>query len=232
MITSIMQPYFLPYLGYFQLIELSDVFVVYDNIQYTKKGWINRNRFLLNETPSVFTVPVKRDSHLLDINRRYLIDDYLKYNKKTLNKISQSYKNAPNFKKTMPLIESIFLYNQSNNLFDFIYNSILEVIKHLNIKTKIIKSSEISIENSNLKSAERVIDLCKLLKTNTYVNPIGGIDLYDKNYFSQNNINLLFHKMDDIDYHQFSKNFEPYLSIIDLMMFTDVEPFLKKYTII
>ena len=85
--VAIMQPYFLPYLGYLQLIKSVDIFVVYDTIQYTKKGWINRNRYLSNNNPSMFSIPIKKDSDYLDINQRVLSDNYLDYNKKTLRKL-------------------------------------------------------------------------------------------------------------------------------------------------
>ena len=105
---AIMQPYFLPYIGYYQLINAVDTFIVYDNIKYTKKGWINRNRFLFNGRDETFTIPLKNDSDYLDIYQRSLSKDYLIYNRKTLRKIEQSYRKAPNFDTVFPIIEEIF----------------------------------------------------------------------------------------------------------------------------
>ena len=231
MTISIMQPYFLPYLGYFQLIDASDVFVIYDNIQYTKKGWINRNRFLFENKPTTFTLPIKKDSHLLNINERILVNDYITNNKKILKKVKISYKNSKNFNKVFPLLEEIFLF-ESNNLFDFILNSLEKITNYLEIDTKIVLSSHINDINHNLKSQERVINICKSLNTKTYINPIGGTDLYDRTYFKKHGIDLMFHRIDEIFYEQNTKEFIPYLSIIDTLMMTDCKEKLKEYRLL
>lgn len=218
-----MQPYFLPYLGYFQLIQAVDTFVIYNNIQYTKKGWINRNRFLMNNVPHIFTIPLKNDSDFLNINQRFLAKDYLKYNKKTLRKIESSYKKSPNFNKTYEILEKIFLFDESDNLFDFVFNSINCLTRYLDIKTNIIKSSDVIGDVPSLKSKHRVINLCTCLSATDYINPIGGVDLYDKDEFSKSNINLRFHKINNISYPQFNNYHTPYLSILDVLMFNDVK---------
>ncbi len=103
--TAIMQPYFLPYLGYFQLISAVDRFVVYDTIQFTKKGWINRNQMLLNGTATMFSVPVKKDSDYLDVVDRHVADSFDPA--KLCNQISGAYRKAPEFDATMPFVEDI-----------------------------------------------------------------------------------------------------------------------------
>lgn len=230
--VGIMQPYFLPYLGYLQLIKSVDKFIVYDTIQYTKKGWINRNRYLSNNQPTLFSIPIKKDSDYLDINQRYLADDYLSYNKKTLRKLEQSYKKAPNFDKVFPLISEMFLFDKSNNLFDFIFNSLQLLTNYLEIKTPLIKSSEIVGDDTTLKSKNRVVNLCKQLSADEYINPIGGVELYDKEDFKRHGLILNFHKINKIEYNQFSDTHVPYLSILDVMMFTDTKKLLDSYQLL
>jgi hypothetical protein len=230
--VGIMQPYFLPYLGYFQLIKSVDKFVVYDTIQYTKKGWINRNRYLSNNQPSIFSVSIKKDSNFLDVNKRLLSDDYLNHNKKTLKKLEQAYKKAPNFNEVFPLILDIFLFDKNNNLFDFIFNSLELLTNYLEVKTPLIKSSEVIGDDTNLKSKNRVVNLCRQLSADVYINPIGGVEQYDKEDFKKEGLILNFHKINKIEYDQFSDTHEPYLSILDVMMFTDAKKLLDEYQLL
>ena len=132
MTIAIMQPYFFPYIGYFQLINAVDEFIVHDNIQYTKKGWINRNRILSNGKDEYITLPLKNDSDYLNIIDRKLADSWPSDRNKILNKIRESYKKAPFYSDAIPLVEECFLYND-NNLFNFIYHSIRQVCNYLNI---------------------------------------------------------------------------------------------------
>jgi len=134
---AIMQPYFLPYIGYWQLINAVDKFVIYDNIQYTKSGWIRRNRILLNGKDFMISLPVKKDSDFLDIKDRYLSDNFLNEKNKIKNQITAAYRKAPYFKLVMPIIERI-LDNEEKNLFLYLYNSILLVKEYLNINTELI----------------------------------------------------------------------------------------------
>tara|TARA_B110000977_G_scaffold88974_1_gene118256 strand:- start:1622 stop:2320 length:699 start_codon:yes stop_codon:yes gene_type:complete len=230
--VAIMQPYFLPYLGYLQLIKSVDRFVIYDTIKYTKKGWINRNRYLTNNEPTIFSIPIKKDSDYLNINQRILSDNYLDYNKKTLRKIEQSYKKAPNFNEIFPMISDIFLFDKTNNLFDFIFNSIEVLVNYLEIKTPLIKSSEIDGDDTILKAKVRVVNICNQLSADEYINPIGGTDLYSKEVFQKYGLNLNFHKINEIEYQQFSNPYVPYLSILDTMMFTDAHSLLNEYKLV
>jgi hypothetical protein len=218
---AIMQPYFLPYLGYFQLMNVVDEFVIYDNIQFSKRGWIHRNRILQNGQPAYVSLPLKKDSDFLDINQRFLSDSFKRDKEKLLFKIKGTYKKAPQFEKVFPIIEQIFNFNETN-LFEYIYNS-LEMLKDfLNIETKLIRSSEIDIDH-NLKSQEKVIAISKALKAEYYINPEGGKDLYAKNDFNDKQVNLQFHIFFPEPYQQFSSDFVSYLSIIDLLMLCDLE---------
>lgn len=218
---GIMQPYFLPYLGYFQILKAVDIFVIYDNIEYTKKGWINRNRYLCNGIDKYFTIPLKRDSDYLNINERYLANDYLKTNKKTLRQMEAAYFKAPFFKVVWPIVEDVFKYNETSNLFDFINYSICKINKYLEINTQIFRSSQVNSSNHLLKSENRVVDICKALNGKTYINPIGGQQLYNKKTFQQENIELKFHKTINVKYNQFINPFIENLSIIDVLMFND-----------
>jgi hypothetical protein len=217
--VAIMQPYFLPYIGYWQLIAAVDVFVVYDNIKYTKKGWINRNRFLMNGAEAVFSLPLRKDSDFLDVNQRYLADSYDRED--LLNRFREAYRKAPEFSSVMPLLEKI-IRNPVANLFEYIIGSIRAVCEFLEIKTPLVVSSTIACDHS-LKSAERVQAICKALGAETYVNPIGGMELYSKEDFAEQGIDLKFLKALPFEYEQSGNAFVPWLSILDVLMFNSKE---------
>lgn len=212
---AVMQPYFLPYLGYFQLIGAVDLFIVYDNIKYTKKGWINRNRMLLNGTDKLFSLPLKKDSDFLDIVERKMSQDFNPV--KFLDQFKEAYTLAPYFLEVYPLLEQIVRYDD-RNLFRFIYHSIVSICDHLGINTKIIVSSDIAIDHE-LKSQDKIIAFCRAVRADTYINPIGGIELYAKDKFEANGIDLKFIQSKPFEYAQFGNDFVPWLSIVDVMMF-------------
>lgn len=232
--TGIMQPYFLPYIGYWQLLNAVDKFVVYDNIQFTTKSWIRRNRILENTKDALFTIPLKSDSDYLDIRDRFVSDQYFnKDSGKIIRKIKDAYRKAPYFDEAMPVIEKCFLY-QEKNLFKFIFNSIKIISEYLGITTEIIVSSQIEMDHS-LKSQERVLEICRKLSTTVYINPIGGLELYDSESFKFNGIDLKFIKSKNVEYKQFDNEFVPNLSIIDVMMFNssdEVKKMLNMYELI
>ena len=216
--TAIMQPYFLPYMGYFQLINSVDLFIVYDNIKYTKKGWINRNRMLLNGKDVMFSLPLKSDSDFLDVCDREVAADFNP--EKLLNQFSGAYKHAPYFTQTFPLIEDI-VRCEDCNLFKFIHYSISKVCEHLGIATEIRVSSDITIDH-NLKNQDKVVALCEAVGATIYINTIGGIELYSKDDFTARGLELKFIRSKMFEYAQFSKEFVPWLSIIDVMMFNSI----------
>lgn len=212
---AIMQPYFLPYIGYFQLIAAVDQFIVYDNIKYVKKGWINRNRLLQNGKDVMFSLPLKNASDSLDVYERELAANFNR--DKLLNQIKGAYQRAPYFEQTYPLIEQIIQY-EDTNLFRFIHHSIVKVCEHLKIKTEIKISSEIAIDH-RLKNQDKVLALCQAAGANSYVNAIGGMELYSKEVFLEKEIDLKFIQSKPFEYPQFGNAFVPWLSIIDVMMF-------------
>jgi len=218
-IAAIMQPYFLPYIGYFQLIGTADVFVVYDNIKYTKKGWINRNRLLANGEASVFSVPLQKASDSLDVRERHLASDFDR--RKMLNVFKGAYGGAPCFKSTMALLEDIIGCPDAN-LFDYVFHSISLVCHHLNIETRIAKSSDLPIDHQ-LRSQEKVIALCRAVGASTYVNPVGGTALYSHEVFRDYGLELRFLKSRPVEYAQLGAPFVPWLSIVDLLMFNPRE---------
>jgi WbqC-like protein family len=213
--VAIMQPYFFPYVGYFQLIAAVDMFIVYDNIKYTKKGWINRNRMLINGKDEVFSLPLQSDSDSLDVCERTLAADFNRA--KLLNKIAGAYRGAPNFDPTFSLVEQIVQHKEAN-LFQFLYHSLVKTCAHLSIKTAIKVSSEIAIDHS-LTNQEKVLALCQAAGASTYVNAIGGKDLYSAATFNARGFDLQFICPQPIEYKQFDHPFVSWLSIIDVMMF-------------
>lgn len=231
MILGIMQPYFMPYIGYFQLLNAVDKYVLYDDAQYTKKGWMNRNRILQNGKDTLITIAVEKDSDYLDIRERFVASSFDK--KKLLNQIRESYRKAPHFAAVMPLIEEIVNF-EDNNLFAYIYNSIKRICKYLEINTEIIVSSTLNIEHS-LKSVDRVLAICNKMEAKDYYNAIGGKELYFPADFEKESINLRFISSNPIVYKQFSNEFIPSLSIIDVIMFNSVDEIkvmLNNYTLV
>lgn len=216
---AIMQPYFFPYIGYFQLINAVDEFVIYDNIEFTKKGWINRNRILVNGVDSYITLPLKKDSDFLHVNQRFLADTWDQDRKKLLNRITESYRKAQQYPEVFPILQECIMH-ADRNLFNFILNSIRLITTYLEIDTKITISSSLMIDH-DLKGAEKVMAICKSMNALTYINPIGGTELYDRDRFKMNQLELLFQKSNNITYTQFGNEFIPWLSIIDVMMFND-----------
>lgn len=212
---AIMQPYFLPYMGYFQLIDSVDNFIVYDDIQYTKKGWINRNRMLVNDKADYFSLSVKKSSSKALIEQKELSDDYDP--KAMLRKINSAYMKAPYFSQVFPLFERIFL-EEEKNLFRYIFNSIRMICDYLAITTTITPSSKIG-EHQSFKGQDKVLRLCTLTGARHYINAIGGRSLYEQECFNKHNIELSFIKANAINYQQFSSSFEPWLSILDVLMF-------------
>ncbi|MEY3787790.1 MAG: hypothetical protein RIQ94_294 [Pseudomonadota bacterium] len=221
-----MQPYFLPYIGYFQLIAAVDLFIVYDNIKYTKKGWINRNRLLLNDKDVMFSLPLKKDSDSLNVCERELAADFNP--NKLLHQFKNAYRHAPYFAQIFPLIEQIVTYDQSN-LFDFLHHSIVKVCEYLGITTKIEISSSINIDHA-LKNQDKVLALCEAVSASVYVNAIGGIDLYSKETFHDKRLALKFIHSKPFEYTQFGQAFLPCLSIIDVMMFNPMDKIISGIT--
>ena len=229
MTLGIMQPYFMPYIGFWQLMAAVDTYVIYDDVNYIKKGWINRNNILVNNDKQMFTISLNGASQNKLINEITIADDFTKLRKT----IHMAYHKAPYYNEVVALLDKIFSY-QSSNLADFIANSIELVCQYLDIQTKIIMSSDIEKDNS-LKGQDKILEICKLLNADTYYNAIGGQELYDKSVFEKENIKLCFLKSDIPEYSQYKNAFVPGLSIIDVLMFNspiEVKQMLTNYKLI
>lgn len=232
---SIMQPYLFPYIGYYQMIYCSDYFVIADDVQFIKKGWINRNRILLNGEPSMITLPLKRDSYFLNINERTFAIQSGSMGRITfLNKIVNSYRKAPEFTNIYPLIEKIMCF-ENENVAAYLHNSIKKICEYLDIRTKMIVESTLNLP-PELNYQDSVIYVCKELKAKRYINSIGGMELYSKSKFKKNSIELKFIKTrETLEYRQFYNKFVPNLSIIDVMMFNpkeQIKAMLTEYDLI
>lgn len=217
--TGIMQPYFLPYIGYFQLINYVDVFVVYDRIEYSKKGWINRNRILKNGQDDYISLPIKKDSDYKFIDERELSDSFATERTKMIRRVAELYRKAPEFTQIFSLFEEIML-SEKTNLFEFLYQSVQKISGYLDIQDKLVISSDVKV-NHDLKSPERIYDFCKELQADTYVNPIGGMEMYHQEDFAKKGLQLQFLKPELVEYRQFNHDFVKGLSILDVLMFND-----------
>lgn len=227
-----MQPYVFPYIGYFSLIDAVDRFVFYDDVNYIKNGWVNRNQILVNQKPLYFTIPLQDQSSFSKINEIKIHSR--KWIEKTLKTIEQTYKKAPYYNNVFPFIQKTFLYD-TELISEMAKESILNTCQYLSIKTSFISTSAV-YENQTLKAQERVIDICKKEGATIYINAIGGMELYDHKTFSKNGISLYFMKQRPIFYNQFKyKEFIPWLSIIDVMMHNDpkeIADFFHEYDLI
>jgi len=220
--VGLMQPYFLPYIGYFQLIHAVDEFVVYDDIKYTKRGWINRNRFLEKGGPVYFSVPLKHDSDFLHVRDRVIADNFPEYRHKTLRRLKAAYRNAPYFDEGYHIFEHCYNFDD-RNLFRFVRKSIEVVCESLGIATPIITSSTLPNVGPELRSTERVLAVCKERGANRYINPIGGVELYDKSHFAAHGVDLQFIRPKTVEYSQGGATFVPNLSIVDVIMFNGLQ---------
>ncbi|MEC9209138.1 MAG: WbqC family protein [Bacteroidota bacterium] len=226
---AVMQPYFFPYIGYWQLINSVDIFIIYDDVNFIKRGYINRNNILINNVKHLFTLALIKSSQNKKINEILIGEN----NKKILRTIEQSYLKAPFFHDIFPIIEDIFS-NKEKDLSKFLGNSLQIFSKYLDINTKFEYSSMLENDKS-LQAQDRLIEISKILNATDYINAIGGEQLYDKNAFSDAGINLSFIQTELINYKQFNNKFIPNLSIIDVMMFNskeDIKEMLKKYTLV
>jgi hypothetical protein len=219
--VAIMQPYFFPYIGYFQLINAVDVFVIYDDVNFIKQGWITRNRILLDKKSFNLILQVEGASSFKKINQINLG----KNRNKMLKTVEQAYSKAPFFKMIFPIIREILL-NEENNLSKFLLFSLQKIADYLEIETDFRTSSEID-KNDNLKGQEKVIEICRKTGASNYINAIGGEELYAKEVFNDNQMSLNFIKTHPIVYAQFDNDFEPWLSIIDVLMFNSIEEIKK-----
>ena len=231
--VSLMQPYLFPYLGYFQLIARSDVFVLGDDLQYVKASWINRNRVLVNGQPNLITFPLRKGEQQDSINQRWLCDDAPREFQKLLRTLELAYARAPHYAETMVMIHRI-LANPERNLARFTEYAIRCICAHLQIMTPIRIGSELGLP-ARMDKQERIIGIAQKLEADLYINPIGGLALYCPALFRAHGLALRFLRMDELSYPQFNQPFVPSLSIIDVLMFnsrSEVQALLKRFSLI
>lgn len=230
---AIMQPYIFPYIGYFQLIQAVDKFIFYDDVNFIKKGWINRNQILINNQAHLITIPLNKASQNILI-KDTLISYEENWAKKLLNNLEHNYKKAPYFNDAYSLIKQI-LEKNFNTISDFAINSIIEVSNYLEINTNFELSSEKYMDSIDLKKKFRLIEICKKNNATDYINPIGGKEIYTKEDFKIKGLKLKFIEPQINEYKQFNSGFISGLSIIDVLMFNskeEVRKMLNKYELI
>jgi len=228
-----MQPYFFPHIGYFQLVNAVDHFIFYDDVNYIKRGWINRNRILLNGEDVLITVPLIKASQNKLIKEIDVFFDQ-KMKDKLIFTIEGAYSKAPYYSEVEGLIKEI-IYADITNISEYSANSVISLSNYLEVDTSFEFSSGISPESKGLPRADRLISISKDLQADQYINSIGGQALYEKEYFQSKGIHLSFLDSYPEPYAQFNGEFVSDLSIIDVLVFnnkTVVMEFLNKYKLV
>lgn len=210
---AIMQPYLFPYLGYFQLIQSVDAFVVYDDVNYIKGGWINRNFILSQGSKQLITLPLQGASPNQWINQIAVGDRQTKL----VECIRHAYSKAPQFNTVFPLVEGI-LMQQEKNLARFMDYELRQICNYLGLHPQWHISSALKKDN-DLRGQEKVLAICEELGATHYINVPGGKDIYDREAFVRRGLQLSFIQPRLVEYRQFGKPFVPNLSIVDVMMF-------------
>ena len=229
---GIMQPYFFPYIGYFQLLNMVDKYVVFDTAFFANNKWGVRNQILINGAPGFFRVSTLKASQNKRFNEIQVSGD-VEAKKNEIRTLECAYRKAPHFPEVMPILEQ-FLTADYDNLAEYNVASNRLVCNYLGIRTEILLFSELDCDKE-LKRQYRIFDVCRVLGGNEYINAIGGTELYDFEEFRENGIELAFLKADEIMYPQFGGEFVPNLSIIDVMMFNsvpEIQDMLNRYTLI
>lgn len=217
---AIMQPYFFPYLGYFQLIAAVDKFVFYDDVNFIKNGWINRNRLILAGATRYITVPLAGASPFLKINE-IGVQAGDGWRRKLAESLRHSYSKAPYFAPVNALFQEIVLSDQ-HMIGDLAKASVTAVCRYLGLETEFVLSSAI-YDNASMGGADRVLDICVLEGASDYFNPPGGRELYSEQDFAARGVGLNFIQPRLEAYPQFAEPFQPGLSIIDVLMFNSPE---------
>jgi hypothetical protein len=214
---AVMQPYFFPYIGYYQLVAAVDKFVIYDDVNYIKQGWINRNNILVGGAASRFSVPLNGVSSFARIYETQIDDrQYPLWRERFRKTLAMNYVKSPQYAAVLTLINSV-LDQAGSSIGDLAAASVLAVADYLELPTEIVKSSRI-YGNDALKAAERVLDICKREEAAEYINMIGGTSLYSREWFAERGVQLHFLQPQAVAYTQFKKPFVPWLSVIDVLM--------------
>ena len=228
---GIIQPYFLPYIGYFALINAVEKFIYLDDVQYMRRGWVNRNRMKIVNKWQYFSIPIKKTALTSNINEIYITDDK-KYIEKLKESIRHSYSKTPYYRDIIKLLYDFIIPSQNISKMDIQLTN--EICNYLEIKTEMLVSSQIN-QDGEKNGVDKMVEICKRVNGDHYINPIGGINLYSKDRFQKAEIKLNFIKMNEIRYFQGNHEFIPNLSIIDVLMWNskkDIQSFLKDFILI
>lgn len=215
--VAIMQPYLFPYLGYFQLLNAADTFVLLDDAQFTNRGWINRNRLLVNGQLFRFTLPVRQGPRERSIRATQVQPDP-RHTTKLLAAITQNYRAAPGFRPVLDLCQRVLLAPEPN-LADRLELSLREVMDHVGLTTPLLRSSALALA-PKLRAQDRILAICRQLDATHYLNLPGGETLYSRPAFAAQGVELCFLQPVLEPYAQFSLPFVPSLSILDLLLHT------------
>ncbi len=214
-VCAIMQPTYIPWLGYFELIYKSDTFVFYDHVQFEKQSWQQRNRILTGNGIVMLTVPVLHEKGLERSIREVRIDERTRFNQKHIQTIRQAYSKAPFFSAYFPELEKIYAKNHS-----FIIDLNIDIIslgmRIFGIEREILFSSELDVKGNKV---EALIDVCKKLEVTTYYSPLGSKEYIDQNnLFPQHNIQLIYQAYKHPEYSQKGhSDFTSHMSFIDYL---------------
>lgn len=219
--VAIMQPYLFPYIGYFQLLYRVEDFVFYDDVNFIKRGFVNRNMILLQGRPHQFSIPcrgVSQNTRICDIqvatsDRRL---------QKSLLTIRQAYSRSPQFNKFFPVVEAVF--NEAQGDISWVSGRSVELVTgYLGLKRNFYYSSRDFERQEDLDRSQQLIHICHQLGASHYVNSIGGKHLYSVDEFASAGIDLCFLESSLSEYKQLGNGFQPSLSIIDLLMNVSVD---------
>ena len=225
---AIMQPYFLPYLGYFSLIKHTDEFILFDTVQFIRHGWIERNRILKPSNGwQYIMVPLKKHSRETIIKDIEINNDQ-QWKEKILAQLQHYKKQARYFSNVIDILNEIFSKEYAT-IVDLNLASLKTVCNYLGINTpiQVFSLMNIDIEPANAPD-EWALNICKALgNVDEYWNPPGGQSFFDRKKYENAGINLKFHSAILTDYDQKRNVFEPGLSILDVMMFNSIEEINK-----
>lgn len=219
MIVAAMQPYFFPYIGYFQLMQAADTFVFLDDVQYIQRGWVNRNRVRAGDRWIWLTRAVEKAPRELAIVQRRYVDSGPGCASDLRRRVDALYRGATSHASSIALLTSLF-DSPERNVAHFNRRHIEVLARELEITTPCIDASEVA-PRDDLRGQERIIDLCRKLGASTYINPIGGVCLYDEPSFQQAGIQLLFLRTKEA--HVQLQPEPTHLSIIDHLMHDGID---------
>lgn len=226
MSVAIMQPYFFPYLGYFQLVQAADHFVFYDDVMFIKKGWINRNRILMQGNEFLFSIPLEKQSQHKSI-RQSTVAYGTEFPGKWLQQIESAYKKAPHFQDVLELIHQV-IQEKPTSIADLAAKSVMETWTFLGLEKKFYMSSELKTEPDD-ERALRLIHITQELGESHYINAVNGQILYDKQFFKEHGVQLDFLSPKLRSYPQGNQlEFMAGLSMIDILMWNSKEAVVQQ----